>query len=439
MTRGHCWALGPLAALVLWSTLWMTCAARADFRSGQEAFDKGDYAGAMAEWQSVADHGDADAQLGLGKLYEFGLGGLTQSYKRADFWYRKAADQNNGEAQYRLALMWAVGGDDFPPDPNEAYKWLVLVLDSKGIWGTRAAELKRQFDRLAGPSGQQEGKQRAAAWREAHTPKPAETAAAAPAPATSAPSPAPSLPASKCAGWPFPTLPCTEDFPAFPGAQPEKRFVPPIPAQNAVPTQTAAAAPAVPRPPEPTEEQFAKQLTQIGCTAAPGQGAAVSLLCHTLGELSAMHAAGLLVEDNLGLQLAGGAPQLRQGDLIKVQVRAPAYLINLRIDYFSLGGQVLHLWPNSDETVASLGAGTIHVYGEPGAHKVWAAGGAPFGTELITVIATPIPLDLGAARRPIEQADDYLRDLRAALMRAKPPTAATPNIVASLLVHTSAH
>ena len=90
----------------------------------------------------------------MGKLYEFGLGDLAQNYKRADFWYRKAADQNSAEAEYRLMLIWAVGGDDFPPDLAEAYKWLTLVAESKGVWGTRASEVKPQFDRLVGLADQ---------------------------------------------------------------------------------------------------------------------------------------------------------------------------------------------------------------------------------------------------------------------------------------------
>src|SRR5579859_1691490 len=123
--RPLAWLLAALLGLFLASSV----PAYADVAAGQQAFDKGDYAHAMSEWQSAADKGDAEGQLGLGKLYEFGLGDLAQNYKRADFWYRKAADQNNAEAQYRLALIWAVGGDDFPPDLAEAYKWLVLAAE----------------------------------------------------------------------------------------------------------------------------------------------------------------------------------------------------------------------------------------------------------------------------------------------------------------------
>ena len=469
--------LAVVLALLLTASL---TAAHADVGAGQQAFDKGDYARAMSEWQSAADKGDAEGQLGLGKLYEFGLGDLVQSYKRADFWYRKAADQNNAEAQYRLALIWAVGGDDFPPDLAEAYKWLVLAAESKGVWGTRATDVKPQFDRLVGVADQAKGKRLAAEWKDEHA-KAAVPNLTAQTPTSTAP--APIVPNSKCAGWPFPTLPCTEDFPAFPGTAPPQRVVPPVPAQNDPNATTIAPTtpPATTAPPpssgEPPIDQLNKALAQIDCAALrsrlsaqsaptisgtvpdeqqkakvaqlvarlfPNSRAEITLeivpppLCHSLVALNAIRLAGLLVDGNLALRLANGATQLREGDLIQVEVRAPAYAVNLRIDYFSIGGQVLHLWPNNDETAATLVAGQTRVFGQPGAHKVWAAGGAPFGTEFISVIATPAVLDLGAARRPVEPAEDYLRDLRAAIGRtAAPPS--TPNIAAVLMVHTSAH
>jgi TPR repeat protein len=70
-----------------------------------------------------------DAEFGLGRLYEFGAGDLKQSYNQADYWYGKAADRGNVEAQHRLALIWAVGGDDFAADLAEAHKWATLCMD----------------------------------------------------------------------------------------------------------------------------------------------------------------------------------------------------------------------------------------------------------------------------------------------------------------------
>src|SRR5438105_10955462 len=143
----------------------------ADAAAGRVAFEKGDYAHAISEWQSAADHGDAEAQFGLGSIYEIGAGDLKQDYKRADYWYRKAAEQGEAEAQYRLALVSAAGGDNFCPDLIEAYKWVMLAAESKGVWGSVAADLTAQLDKVMRPREREAGKERAAAWHEARRPK----------------------------------------------------------------------------------------------------------------------------------------------------------------------------------------------------------------------------------------------------------------------------
>src|SRR5437899_7071910 len=104
-SRGAGWATVALLMLVVASS-----PARPDAAAGREAYEKGDYRRAMVEWQAAADRNDPEAEFGLGSLYELGAGELKQSHKQADYWYRKAADQGNTEAQYRLALIWAVGG-----------------------------------------------------------------------------------------------------------------------------------------------------------------------------------------------------------------------------------------------------------------------------------------------------------------------------------------
>src|SRR5215468_4828789 len=154
--------------------LWMLAMAspvRPDAAAGREAYEKGDYKRAMAEWQAAADHNDPDAEFGLGSLYEFGAGDLKQNYKQADYWYNKSADHGNVEAQYRLAMIWAVGGGDFAADLAEAYKWVVLAVESKGVWSTLAADLKSQLDRVTSASQRADSERRAKAWKEAHSTK----------------------------------------------------------------------------------------------------------------------------------------------------------------------------------------------------------------------------------------------------------------------------
>jgi len=159
-------------------------------------------------------------------------------------------------------------------------------------------------------------------------------------------------------------------------------------------------------------------------------------LCRSVVELQVMRAAGLIGEGGLRLRLNNGSSQLWEGDPIRLEVQGPAYTINLRIDYFSLDGQVAHLKPEGGELAPKLAAGTTHIFGNPANGEVWKAGGAPFGTELITVIATPVPLDLGASRPKIEPAASYLRDLNRGLGRISVPSG-QPNVLATLLIKTS--
>jgi hypothetical protein len=190
--------------------------AKADVAAGQRAFEQGNYEKAMSEWQGAADKGDPEAEFGLGSLYEQGLGALAQDYKRAEYWYSKAADQGNTEALYRLALIWAAGDINFPADLVEAYKWAMLAAKSKGVWGTAGADLESQLDKVLSSSEREAGKDRAAKWTEALTKKSEPTTTATtPAPPTE---PAhTTVKSTGCPGWPFPTLPCTQQFPALQG------------------------------------------------------------------------------------------------------------------------------------------------------------------------------------------------------------------------------
>jgi hypothetical protein len=204
--------------------------ALADAAAGSAAFEKGDYVRAMAEWTSAAERGDPDAEFGLGMLYERGDGAVKQSYKEADRWYRKAADHDNIGALYRLALIWSAGSDEFPPDLVEAYKWILLAFE-RGL----ATDVKAQIEAVIDKNQQAEGRKRAAKWqeeREARKKTASPPTATVPAavsgttpppmpPARPASAPVPTATAGKaggCPGWPFPTLPCTEQFPALPGA-----------------------------------------------------------------------------------------------------------------------------------------------------------------------------------------------------------------------------
>jgi hypothetical protein len=276
-------------------------------------------------------------------------------------------------------------------------------------------------------------------------------------------------------------LPCTEQFPALPGAQqrpnPSAAGAPAAgPAIASVPAASQPVAPARPPPVAKAPlDQLNQALKQIDCAslnAHATEGSAVISgtvpnidqrakveqvasrlfpdgrpeinleivpppLCQVVGELHGMRLAGLVTETGMTVRLTNGGTRLRQGELIELAIQAPAQAVQLRIDYFSLDGQVLHLAPSSELPGAQLAAGTRAVFGRYGGGRDWIAGGAPFGTELISVIATPSALILGAPRPPVEKALDYLRDLKRALGRPSPGST-TSNAMALLLVHTSA-
>lgn len=78
----------------------------------------------------AAAAGDANAQMRLGFMYEYGRG-IPQDYLLAAYWYRRAAEQGNPRGQHLLGLLYD-RGLGVPNDYVEAYKWLNLAAASAG-------------------------------------------------------------------------------------------------------------------------------------------------------------------------------------------------------------------------------------------------------------------------------------------------------------------
>jgi hypothetical protein len=89
--------------------------------AGVSAWDLGRRAEAVRIWRSLAEGGDARAQLYLGYAFRTGQG-VSADDGRAAFWYLKAARQGVPEAQYELGLMYELGFG-VPLDPAEAEHW----------------------------------------------------------------------------------------------------------------------------------------------------------------------------------------------------------------------------------------------------------------------------------------------------------------------------
>lgn len=72
------------------------------------AYNQHDYVKAFNKANPLAKKGNVSAQGLLAVLYLKGLG-VSQSDKKAMYWFRKAADQGNATAQYSLGIMYTNG------------------------------------------------------------------------------------------------------------------------------------------------------------------------------------------------------------------------------------------------------------------------------------------------------------------------------------------
>ena len=98
-----------------------------DIGIGLAAYQTGDFATALKEWQPLAKQGNASAQKNLGFMYKNGKG-VAQDYAEAVKWYRLAAEQGYASAQYNLGFMYK-NGDGVVQDYAEAVKLYRLAAE----------------------------------------------------------------------------------------------------------------------------------------------------------------------------------------------------------------------------------------------------------------------------------------------------------------------
>ena len=129
-----------------------------DFEAGRAAANRREFATAYSIWQPLAEHGDARAQLALGKMFARG-DGVAKDFKIARRYFSSAAAQNNPAAQLNLGKMLYYG-DGGPKDYNEAYSWFEQAakagvpeareflgkLRSKGVTSRPVAAGSRQME-----------------------------------------------------------------------------------------------------------------------------------------------------------------------------------------------------------------------------------------------------------------------------------------------------
>ena len=87
-------------------------------KAGIDAWQRSDYAGAVAIWKPLAEKGDADAEFNLGQAYRLGRG-VPTNLAAAKGWFERAASQGHVDAQTTLGLLLFQNGDQ-----TESLKWL---------------------------------------------------------------------------------------------------------------------------------------------------------------------------------------------------------------------------------------------------------------------------------------------------------------------------
>ena len=110
----------------------------ADFQKGYAAYQRGDYATALREWEPLAEQGNADAQNNLGLMYDNGQG-VPQNDKTAVKWYKLAAEQGDATAQTNLGIKYFIG-KGVVQDYVRTHMWLSIAASQ----GYKDASKKRE-------------------------------------------------------------------------------------------------------------------------------------------------------------------------------------------------------------------------------------------------------------------------------------------------------
>jgi len=92
-------------------------------KAGIDAWQRADYASAVAIWRPLAEQGDPDAQFNLGQAYRLGRGVQT-NLAAAKSWFERAAARGHVDAQTTLGLLLFQNGAQ-----AEALKWLKLAAE----------------------------------------------------------------------------------------------------------------------------------------------------------------------------------------------------------------------------------------------------------------------------------------------------------------------
>jgi TPR repeat protein len=112
-------SLAVLPALFLFCTGFATAAT--DLESAKRAYHDKDYPSAVTQFSLLADQGNAEAQLILGKMYMMGQG-VPKDPELCEKWLRASATQGNADAEFFLGAMYLLPKRDIA----QGVKWLQL-------------------------------------------------------------------------------------------------------------------------------------------------------------------------------------------------------------------------------------------------------------------------------------------------------------------------
>ena len=100
-------------------------------QEAQVAFNREDYQQALEIWRPLAEKGVADAQYGLGFLYESGWG-VERNLGEAFNWYQLAAQQGHAKSQYNLGVLY-FNGEGVEQNDGFGVYWIQNAADRKDI------------------------------------------------------------------------------------------------------------------------------------------------------------------------------------------------------------------------------------------------------------------------------------------------------------------
>lgn len=112
---------GGLAVGILVFGGWSFGAGAATPEDGRRAYNAGHFTDAMGIWAKLSREGDAEAEFGLGLLYDLG-NGTPENPRSAFLWYKMAAEAGLSAAEFNVGAMYD-SGRGIARDPEAAAAW----------------------------------------------------------------------------------------------------------------------------------------------------------------------------------------------------------------------------------------------------------------------------------------------------------------------------